>query len=231
MKNFFIICAALLSMSVFVDIKAQCDLIYEDGNYNSHWNTSKWGQSLTIDPSCGDGSFTSFEFKRTDYDYFADVRMAALSGLTILIYEGIVPSGPPLYTQTFDLPEITVDEEWQGVQFGSGTGTLDYTAGEAYSFVIVNPGPNTTNPRFKYRDNAFSTGTSLYSYNSDLNHHSYTAYVHDMEYRINSGEVTGTGGGDDTAAVPTMGEWAPIMMSVGVVTVRRRELSVDLQTA
>lgn len=159
------------------------------------------------------GTFSHLQINRKDF--------GARTG-TLYIYNGeSVDPANQVYTQPISLPAApTGTPQYYNVEIpiGGGTGDLSYTPGNVYTYRIATVGniiPTTYNVGSShpggsaYWDGVFKSGSDFY-------------------FDITIEETV--------PPVPTMGEWALItfgliIMSMGVITVRRREEDLIAQAA
>lgn len=185
-------------------------------NSNSMPTVSDFAQSFS-GPCSDAGVFTHLQINRKQNVSGLPARTG-----TLYLYNGeSVNPADQIYSQpvTITAPTAT-DPQYYNVEIplGGGTGDLTYTPGNVYTYRIVTSGlliPTTYNVGSSHPggsahwDGVFKSGSDFY-----------------FDITIEAA----------TAAVPTMGEWALIIlaliiMSMGVVTVMRWESVRGLQTA
>ena len=175
---------------------------------------NKFAQSFTGD--CVDaGEFASIKIRHKN-------GSAGTTSGTLYLHDGSsVDPTTVFYSQPFSMATGNGAPILSEIILGTGTGSLDYTPGQQYTYrielsanvtpiaIVGYPGGNGF-----WKNDPFPFG--------------YAENGNDFEFEVVVTPIV--------PPVPTMGEWALItfgliIMSMGVITVRRREEEMDLQAA
>ena len=208
MKTFFqILFVFAVVFGTATENHAQC--VSNEAASGGTTNQDYYGQSF-VATGC-DALLSSFEFNRTGN--------SPVSG-TVRVHAGQSVTNSPLYTASVTIPAVASGFDWVSMDLSAGNITL--TEGNMYTVAFF---PDAGNIAYMNIFGGYAPGAMLYSTSGFGPSGSY-----DTAFRVNSASA------GDGAAVPTMGEWALItfgliMMSLGVVTLRRREQNAALQTA
>ena len=211
MKNIFKSIIAVFVFSLMtLQLSAQCSQTLNNNN-TIHPTVPEFGQSFTA--SCGSGSmFTNLQVMRKGGANVINATLYLHSG------ESTDPS-TVIYSQAAVInpyPGSGSEYHTTDIPLGGGTGNLTFTDGDVYTFRIVSSSGNFV-PAQK-SGNVYTTGKGYWPAGGFRT-------GEDFYFSIETGDP-----------VPTMGEWALItfgliIMSMGVITVRRREEEMNLQAA